>query len=83
MQVEILTPSGQVFSGEADMVQLPGVDGLFALLNNHAPMIAALAAGRIKLARAGVESFYTIKPGFVEVLHNQVSILVEGAVAQS
>lgn len=81
MQVDILTPSGQVYSGEADLVQLPGVDGLFELLNNHAPMIAALAAGRLKMANNGVESFYNIQPGFVEVLRNQVSILVEGAVA--
>ncbi|MBI1194001.1 MAG: ATP synthase F1 subunit epsilon [Bacteroidetes bacterium] len=81
MQVEILTPAGQVFQGEADLVQLPGVDGLFEVLNNHAPMIAALAAGRIKLAKSGVESFYAVQAGFVEVLKNKVAILVEGAKA--
>ena len=81
MQVEILTPSGQVFTGEADLVQLPGVDGLFEVLNNHAQMIAALATGRIKMAKGGTESFFSIQPGFVEVLSNQVSILVEGASA--
>ncbi len=79
MQVEILTPSGQVFSGEADLVQFPGVDGLFEVLNNHAAMIAALAPGKIKLANKGTISFFKVEAGFVEVLKNRVAVLVEGA----
>jgi F-type H+-transporting ATPase subunit epsilon len=79
MDVSILTPSGEIFKGQADVVQLPGVDGLFELLNNHAPMIAALGPGKLKLVQSGKEQFFRVEAGFVEVLRNQVSILVEGA----
>ena len=45
MNLEILTPNKAVFNGEVSLVQLPGLDGLFELLNNHAPMIYALKNG--------------------------------------
>ena len=41
MRIEILTPDTNIFTGEVSLVQLPGLDGLFEILDNHAPMIAA------------------------------------------
>lgn len=49
MQLEIITPEAQVFAGKADAVQLPGLDGLFQILKGHAPIIAALGQGVIKI----------------------------------
>lgn len=49
MQLEIITPETKIFSGEADAVQLPGLDGLFQVLNNHAPIISALVKGTVKV----------------------------------
>ena len=49
MQLEIITPESKVFSGEANAVQLPGNDGIFQVLNNHAPIIAALKSGVVKV----------------------------------
>ena len=49
MFLEIITPEVKLFSGEVDAVQLPGVEGSFQLLNNHAPIISALTKGTIKL----------------------------------
>jgi F-type H+-transporting ATPase subunit epsilon len=49
MQLEIITPESNLFSGEVVAVQLPGKDGLFQVLNNHAPIISALTKGRIKV----------------------------------
>jgi F-type H+-transporting ATPase subunit epsilon len=49
MHVEIITPESKIFSGEALAVQLPGLDGLFQVLNNHAPIISALKGGIVKL----------------------------------
>ena len=46
MKLEIITPEKHIFEGEADLVQLPGSDGLFEILKNHAPMIASLGKGR-------------------------------------
>ncbi len=52
MQLEIITPEEKVYSGEVDMVTLPGVDGSFQILNNHAPIISTLAAGDIRILEA-------------------------------
>jgi F-type H+-transporting ATPase subunit epsilon len=49
MHVEIITPETKIFSGEAEAVQLPGLDGSFQVLNNHAPIISGLAAGTVKV----------------------------------
>lgn len=49
MQLEVITPESKVFSGEASAVMLPGIDGFFQLLNNHAPIISALKNGSIKV----------------------------------
>ena len=78
MQLDILTPESEVFSGEVDYVQLPGIDGLFEVLNNHAPLISALKEGNLKLRANGKMQDYTIKSGIVEVINNKVSVLTEG-----
>jgi F-type H+-transporting ATPase subunit epsilon len=78
MKLEIITPEKTIFSGEVDMVQLPGLDGLFAILNNHAPMIAALGKGRVKIMEdAKKPRFFEISGGILEVLKNKVLVLAE------
>ncbi len=52
MQLEIITPEEKVYSGEADRVTFPGVDGSFQVLNDHAPIISTLAAGNIRILEA-------------------------------
>lgn len=83
MNVEILTPERKVFSGEVYGVQLPGVAGLFEVLEKHAPLVAALKAGRLKILKDKNQhvSFYDIQSGFVEVINNKATVLVEGAAA--
>ena len=82
MQLNILSPEGSIFSGDAYGVQMPGVSGSFEVLEKHAPLIAALKEGIVKVIdskqQASGKSF-SILGGFVEVLHNKVTILVEGA----
>lgn len=81
MKIEILTPEKKLFSGDAYGIQLPGISGSFEVLDKHAPMVSALGTGVVKilLDKAGKTSSYTINSGFIEVLNNQVSVLVEGA----
>jgi F-type H+-transporting ATPase subunit epsilon len=61
---------------------LPGTTGLFEVLDKHAPMVSALKNGTMKILKQknNTES-YTIQSGFVEVLNNKVTVLVEGAAA--
>ncbi len=49
MHLEIVTPETKIFSGDVEAVQFPGIDGLFQVLNNHAPIISALGKGIIKI----------------------------------
>lgn len=49
MQLEIITPESKIFEGEAEAVQFPGLDGSFQVLNGHAPIISALAEGKVKV----------------------------------
>jgi len=79
MILEILTPEKKIFSGDVYGVQLPGITGLFEVLNKHAPMVSALKAGKLKILKdknSGVS--YTIQSGFAEVLNNKTTVLVEG-----
>lgn len=48
MYLEIITPETKIFAGEAESVQLPGLDGSFQVLNNHAPIISGLTSGTVK-----------------------------------
>ncbi len=83
MNLEILTPERKLYSDDVYGVQLPGVDGLFEVLQHHAPMISALKAGTIKvLVDKQNASLFEIQSGFVEVLYNNVTIMAEGAVAK-
>ena len=81
MNLEILTPEKKLFSADVYGVQLPGVTGLFEVLNGHAPLVSALKVGKIKVLKDKNNhlAFFTIQSGFVEVIHNTVTVLVEGA----
>ncbi len=80
MTLEILTPERKIFSGEVYGVQLPGISGLFEVLDKHAPLVSALKAGNLKVLRdKSTVSNYKIQGGFVEVLKNKTTVLVEGA----
>ena len=81
MHLEILTPEKKVFSGEADAVSFPGTAGAFQVLNHHAPLISSLKEGKIKVRTKKEERLFSIKSGFVEVLKNKVTVLVEGVEA--
>ena len=79
MHLEIITPDRKVFEGEVSSARFPGADGLFEVLNNHAPMISALKEGDVVL-NGGATTFH-IEGGVVEVLRNNVIVLAEGASA--
>jgi F-type H+-transporting ATPase subunit epsilon len=80
MKVEIITPDSTVFTGDnVGLIQLPGIDGSFEVLNNHAPLISVLKKGRIKLVNKGekTEQFFEINGGVIEVLNNKILVLAE------
>ncbi len=80
MTLEILTPERKIFSGEVYGVQLPGISGLFEILDKHAPMVSALKAGKLKILTDKTDTVsYKIQSGFAEIINNKATVLVEGA----
>lgn len=78
MFLEIITPAKKIFSGNVEAVKLPGADGSFGVLKNHAPIIATLKKGIVKVTdtHKKVENF-EINGGVVEVNNNKIIILAE------
>ncbi|MGB5029306.1 MAG: ATP synthase F1 subunit epsilon [Chitinophagaceae bacterium] len=83
MNLEILTPEKKLYSGEVYGVKMPGISGSFEVLDRHAPLVSALKPGRLKVLKDKQNSLvnFDIQGGFVEVLNNKVTVLVEGAVS--
>ena len=88
MQLEIITPESKVFTGEVEAVQFPGLDGSFQVLKGHAPIISALAEGKVKvnlssdfeLIETNSDSkliFVNIKGGVIEMLNDKIIVLAE------
>lgn len=74
MYLEIITPDLKVFAGEASVVTLPGTDGSFQILNDHAAMVGTLQKGDL----VADKQIFQIEGGVVEVLNNKVLVLAEG-----
>lgn len=79
MQLSVLTAEKELFSGDVQIISLPGIDGSFQILERHAPMVSALTQGVVFLKTTdGSTKELPITKGFVEVLDNKVSLLIEG-----
>ncbi len=81
MQIDILTPEKKIYSGDVYGIQLPGVSGSFEVLDRHAPLVSALKTGMLKilLDNKGKTISYQITGGFIEVLNNKATVLIESA----
>jgi len=80
MFLEIITPTSVVFAAEVDRIKLPGSKGIFELLNNHAPIVATLLEGQIRVC-IGKDSFryFKVSGGVAECKSNKVIVLSERA----
>ena len=77
MFLEIISPQEVIFSGEVTEVFLPGKEGNFEVLNDHAPIISLLQKGEIKVTKTnGSKEIFNTEHGFVEVLDNKITVLV-------
>jgi F-type H+-transporting ATPase subunit epsilon len=77
MTVDILTPSANLFSGEASYVGLPGSDGSLGIMNNHAALVTTLQAGQVVVRTKEGDQTFDVQGGSVEVLNNVVTVLAE------
>jgi F-type H+-transporting ATPase subunit epsilon len=78
--VEIVSPAGGVIlSRQANHLRLPGVDGYFGILANHANLVAALGTGHLELDDASEHVVASMSGGYVQVKDGKVMILAESA----
>jgi F-type H+-transporting ATPase subunit epsilon len=78
MQLEIISPEKTMFEGSAKLVQLPGSDGSFEIMENHAPIISTLKKGKIKIiSESNQTEFIEINGGVIEMMKNKIIILAE------
>ena len=79
MNLIVLTREKEIYNGTVTSVKVPGINGSFEILQNHAPIVAALGEGEIRiLDKSGSKKTFMVKKGFIEVLKNEVSLLVQG-----
>jgi F-type H+-transporting ATPase subunit epsilon len=80
LRFELVTPERIVFSDdEVDMVIAPGADGELGILPNHAPLLAALGIGELRLKKGTGEESFAVHGGFLEVLANKVIVMASVA----
>ena len=93
MKLEIISPEAKLYQGEATAIALPGVDGSFQLLENHAPIVSILQEGEVRLkgfdvkkvpssfthlfTTKGSDTVLAIKSGTVEMKQNNLVLLVD------
>ncbi len=78
MLLEIMTPQKNVYSGEVNLVKVPGSRGSFEILKNHVAIISMLSPGELKLeTETGEIKYYRTTDGVVEVKDNHIIVLVD------
>jgi F-type H+-transporting ATPase subunit epsilon len=79
IHVDITSQDRSVYSGDADIVVVPGSQGEMGILPNHSPLLSTLKYGLIKVRTKSDELIFTVAGGIVEVQPNQVTILADAA----
>ncbi len=77
MKLEIISPEKILFSGDVELVTLPGTSGSFTILEKHAPIISSLNKGILSYRINGKDIELEINGGFIEAKNNIVSVCIE------
>ncbi|MCB1160689.1 MAG: ATP synthase F1 subunit epsilon [Leptospiraceae bacterium] len=82
LTIQVISPERVLFSGEADYIKLPGTEGSFGVMKNHAPMLASLDVGILEVKKGSSVVKMVIDGGFVEVRANRVNVLANGGASK-
>jgi F-type H+-transporting ATPase subunit epsilon len=83
IKFELVTPEKLFFSADVDSVVVPGAEGDFGVLHNHAPMISTIRTGILSIEDEGKKRDIFISGGFAEVTNECCTILAENAIDTS
>ena len=82
LKVSVISPESVLFEGEADSVVAPAYDGEVGILTGHAPLMALLGDGELRLGGKSARRF-KVSGGFMQVLNDHVRVVTEKATTQS
>ncbi len=80
LKVSVISPEAVLFEGEADSVVAPAYDGDVGILTGHAPMMALLGKGTLRLG-SGEGRKFSVEGGFLQVVNDEVRVVTERATA--
>ena len=78
--LSLVTPEGAAFEGEAERLVVPGAAGELGVLARHAPLVAMLKAGEIRVRSGGEWQSFAAGPGYFKVQRDRALVLVDDAV---
>jgi F-type H+-transporting ATPase subunit epsilon len=81
LRVAVITPEATVYEGDAEQVVAPALNGSLGILRGHAPLMALLGTGTLRIDHGGGSSRYEVSGGFLQVVDNTVTVLSERATA--
>ena len=79
LDVHVVTPEAEVWTGAADFLVATAIDGEIGILPGHAPLLAALDVGRLSIESGGGKEEAAVDGGFLHVKDNRVDVLAEHA----
>lgn len=79
IRCDIVSQDRIVFSGDVDIVVLPGAEGEMGVLPHHTPLLTVLKYGIITVRKQSVEEHFTVAGGFAEVMPDRVTVLADAA----
>ncbi len=77
--LSVISPERKLFEGKAIFVVVPAFDGEIGILHDHAPLMALLGEGALRVETERGSQRFRVSGGFVQVMNNEVSILSETA----
>ncbi|HUR00372.1 MAG TPA: ATP synthase F1 subunit epsilon [Gemmatimonadaceae bacterium] len=78
LKVSVISPEAVLFEGETNSVVAPAYDGEVGILTGHAPLMALLGDGQLRLGQGSGPNF-TVSGGFMQVLNDNVRVVTEKA----
>jgi F-type H+-transporting ATPase subunit epsilon len=83
LDIIVVSPARPIFDGEAQWVTVPALDGQLGIYPRHAPIVAALGSGLLRIGQGGKVARFAVRGGFLKVGDNRVTVLVDSAVAEA
>jgi F-type H+-transporting ATPase subunit epsilon len=81
LKLQIVTPDGQAYSEDVDMVTLPGVEGQLGVYPQHVPLMTQMTPGEIIVRKDGRDYYLAVGEGLIEVMEDHVAVLTDLAIA--